>query len=108
MHPEELSVPPNPFEQGRRFRAGADGHRRVMEQAAARMFEMAQRHSERLEEQRLRLAQRLRLRGGWIAPRPLNRRKPGREPDAGGVPAVPDRPKNLSGGAAAALEYEED
>jgi hypothetical protein len=28
--------------------------------------------------------------------------------DDGGVPVEPNRPKNLSGGAAAALEYEDD
>jgi hypothetical protein len=100
----------DPFNQGRRIRLHAERHSRTMEQAAARMFEMAQRHSDLLDAQRLRLAERLRLRGGWTAPRPFNRprRKPGDAGESGGVPAVPDRPKNLSGGAAAAMEFEED
>jgi hypothetical protein len=71
---------------------------------------MTLRHSDLLVEQRLRLAEGLHLRGGWTVSngRGGPRRKPGREPDAGGVPATPDRPKNLSGGAAAAMEFEDD
>ena len=103
-------MPRDPFEQGRRFRTQADRHGRAMEQAAARLFEMEQRRSDLLDEQRMRLAQRLRLRGGWTAPRPFKqtRRRPSDEPESGGVPAIRDRPRNLSGGAAAALEFEED
>ena len=39
-------------------------------------------------------------------PRPpkRNKRRPGKDPDSGGVPAEPDRPLNLSGGAAAELD----
>jgi hypothetical protein len=103
-------MPSNPFEQGRRIGAHADRHRRVMEQAAAKVFGRAQRHSGPLEVQSARLAHQLRLRLSWTAPRPFGRpkRKPGDDPEIGGVPAVPDRPKNLSGGAAAAMEFEED
>ena len=103
-------MPRDPFEQGRRIPAQAGRQRSTLEQVAARVFEMAQRHGALLDEQRTQLAYRLRLRGGWTAPRPSSRpgRKPGDEPHGGGVPAVPDRPKNLSGGAAAALEFEED
>jgi hypothetical protein len=39
------------------------------------------------------------------------RKKPPRRPknlDEGGVPVEPNKPKNLSGGAAAALEFEDD
>ena len=38
------------------------------------------------------------------------RRRPRRRKDLdeGGVPVEPDKPKNLSGGAAAALEFEDD
>ena len=36
------------------------------------------------------------------------RRRKGEDPDEGGVPAVPDRPSTLSGGAAAALEFDGD
>jgi hypothetical protein len=103
-------MPTDPFHQGRRIRLHAERHSRTIERAAARLFEMAQRHGDLPDEQRVRLAEWLRLRGGWTGPRPFNRprRKGGDTPESGGVPAVPDRPKNLSGGAAAAMEYEED
>ncbi|HEU0100648.1 MAG TPA: hypothetical protein VFQ67_17955 [Allosphingosinicella sp.] len=42
---------------------------------------------------------------------PFLRRRRGRkgpDPEEGGVPAAPDRPSTLSGGAAAALEFDED
>jgi hypothetical protein len=35
------------------------------------------------------------------------RRRRGPDPDEGGVPVEPDRPSTLSGGAAAALEFDE-
>jgi hypothetical protein len=35
------------------------------------------------------------------------RRSRGGDPDEGGVPVEPDRPSTLSGGAAAALDFEE-
>ena len=34
-------------------------------------------------------------------------RRKGKDPEAGGVPVEPDRPDTLSGGAAAALEWDE-
>jgi hypothetical protein len=42
---------------------------------------------------------------------PFLRRRKGRrgaDPDEGGVPVEPDRPSTLSGGAAAALEFDAD
>jgi hypothetical protein len=36
------------------------------------------------------------------------RRRRGPDPDEGGVPVEPDRPSTLSGGAAVALDFEED
>jgi hypothetical protein len=103
-------MPFHPFNQGRRIRLHVERHSRTMEQVAAKLFEIAQRNGVQLDEQRGHLAHRLRLRGAWTTPRPFNRprRKPGDQPESGGVPAVPDRPKNLSGGAAAAMEFEED
>jgi hypothetical protein len=43
----------------------------------------------------------------WVA---LHKRRPrrGRDLDDGGVPVEPDKPRTLSGGAAAALEFDED
>ena len=38
---------------------------------------------------------------------PPRSRRPGRGIEDGMIPAVPDRPKNLSGGAAAALEFDD-
>lgn len=35
------------------------------------------------------------------------RRRRGGDPDEGGVPVEPDRPSTLSGGAAAALDFED-
>ncbi|MDB5669028.1 MAG: hypothetical protein JWL74_1978 [Alphaproteobacteria bacterium] len=35
-------------------------------------------------------------------------RRPGKAPDAGGVPVEPDRPLDLSGGAAAPLDFEKE
>jgi hypothetical protein len=43
---------------------------------------------------------------GWIEARKRRRRR-GKDFDDGGVPVGPDKPKNLSGGAAAALEFDE-
>jgi hypothetical protein len=44
------------------------------------------------------------LRGpGW----PRLRRKRDRDLDDGGVPVEPDKPRNLEGGAAAALEFDD-
>jgi hypothetical protein len=81
-----------------------------MEEVVAKLFEMAKGRAAELDEQRAQRADRLRLRAAWTPRRPFKRprRKPGDEPESGGVPAVPDRPKNLSGGAAAALEFETD
>ena len=36
------------------------------------------------------------------------RGRPGKELDEGGVPVEPDRPRDLSGGAAAELDFEEE
>jgi hypothetical protein len=46
---------------------------------------------------------------GWLAwiEASRRRRKPGKEDDAGALPVEPDRPLNLSGGAAAELEYDD-
>jgi hypothetical protein len=38
----------------------------------------------------------------------LNRRRKDKDPDHGGVPVEPNRPNTLSGGAAAALEFDDD
>jgi len=35
-------------------------------------------------------------------------RRPGKAPDAGGVPVEPDRPRDLTGGAAAPLDFEDE
>ena len=37
-----------------------------------------------------------------------SRKKRDRDLDEGGVPVEPNKPKNLTGGAAAALEFDED
>jgi len=39
--------------------------------------------------------------------RPQSRRKRGRDLDDGGVPVEPNKPLNLEGGAAAALEFDD-
>ena len=36
------------------------------------------------------------------------RQPPGKAPDAGGVPVEPDNPRDLSGGAAAPLDFENE
>lgn len=41
---------------------------------------------------------------GWIEAQKRRRRR--KDLDEGGVPVEPDKPKNLSGGAAAALEFD--
>jgi hypothetical protein len=38
----------------------------------------------------------------------LTRRRKDKDPDQGGVPVEPNRPNTLSGGAAAALEFDGD
>jgi hypothetical protein len=62
------------------------------------------------EERGIHLSIRVRLGPGQGGPLRWRstRRKPEADPEAGGVPASPDRPMNLSGGAAAALEFESD
>jgi len=45
---------------------------------------------------------------GPIPPFLRSRKKKRPDLDEGGVPVEPDKPKNLSGGAAAALEFDED
>ena len=44
---------------------------------------------------------------GLPYPRMPKKRRKGGEPDEGGVPVEPNRPSTLSGGAAAALEFDE-
>ena len=44
----------------------------------------------------------------WLEARKPKRRKPGKDRDDGGVLVEPDRPLNLSGGATAPLEFEND
>ena len=43
---------------------------------------------------------------GWIETQKRRRRRR-RDLDDGGVPVEPDKPRNLSGGAAAALEFDD-
>lgn len=43
---------------------------------------------------------------GWIEAQKRRRRRR-KDLDDGGVPVGPDKPKNLSGGAAAALEFDD-
>jgi hypothetical protein len=38
----------------------------------------------------------------------LARRRKGKDPDRGGVPVEPNRPNTLTGGAAAALEFDDE
>lgn len=42
-----------------------------------------------------------------VVPKAFKRRRPGKTPEDGGVPVEPNRPNTLSGGAAAALEFDE-
>ncbi len=42
---------------------------------------------------------------GWL--RSIDHRPKGKDKDSGGLPVEPDRPRNLSGGAAEALEYDD-
>ena len=45
----------------------------------------------------------------WAEAQQRRRRRRGRKNlDEGGVPVEPNKPRNLSGGAAAALEFEDD
>lgn len=46
------------------------------------------------------------LAAAFVANR--KRRGPGKTPNAGGVPVEPDSPRGLSGGAAAALDFENE
>ena len=41
----------------------------------------------------------------WMEAASRKKRKPGKDLDDGGVPVEPDRPRNLTGGAAAELEF---
>ncbi len=82
----------------------------AMARTAARLALLRRQALERLETQRARLAERMMQRGVRLGPGPAgNRRKPGPRQDRedGGVPVSPDRPKNLSGGAAAKLIFED-
>ena len=44
---------------------------------------------------------------GWIEAQKRKRRR-GKDLDDGGVPVEPNKPKNLTGGAAAPLEYDDE
>jgi hypothetical protein len=43
----------------------------------------------------------------WTEALKRRKRKPGKDNDRGGVPVEPDRPQNLTGGAAAELDFED-
>lgn len=103
----------NPFEKGRRVQARAERQAQAVERVALRVAEVARRQRETAGRVKVRLLERLAGRlgrdGTWQAPtfpKPPGRR-PGREPEDGGVPVAPDRPNSLSGGAAAAVERED-
>ncbi|HZG08732.1 MAG TPA: hypothetical protein VEZ70_07130 [Allosphingosinicella sp.] len=83
-------------------------------EAVARLAELRRQGSRTSEERSIHLSVRIRMgpgRGG-LHGGPLRwrstRRRPGSDGQAGGVPVRPDRPGHLSGGAAAALEFEKD
>ena len=44
----------------------------------------------------------------WVEAERRRRRRGRKNLDDGGVPVAPDKPRNLFGGAAAALEFEDD
>lgn len=44
----------------------------------------------------------------WVEERRFRRRRKPKPGEDGGVPVEPDKPRNLSGGAAAALEFDEE
>ena len=60
-----------------------------------------------LADDRARVEALLRLAQGW---KPDSKPKRRRRPDVedGGVPVSPDRPRNLTGGAAAALDFDDE
>jgi hypothetical protein len=43
----------------------------------------------------------------WLRKQFRSRRPRGKDPESGGVPVEPDKPRDLTGGAAAALDFEE-
>jgi hypothetical protein len=103
---------PDPFDMSRRLQERAERQARAAERVVARMADAARRRRDAIERQRGRLLERLAGRlgpdGEWTAPSPKPpRRRPGRESEGGGVPAEPNRPNTLSGGAAASVEREE-
>ena len=104
-------MPPSWFHHRRSPRADPTGRRtaRVTE-ALARLAEVRRGGMGTSEERSIRLAFRIRFGPGQGGPLRFRsaRRKPGADPESGGVPVSPDRPGSLSGGAAAALEFEND
>lgn len=50
---------------------------------------------------------RIRIGKFVVVTKTFKRRRPGKKPEDGGVPVEPNRPNTLSGGAAAALEFDE-
>ena len=44
----------------------------------------------------------------WLDAQRKRRRRRGKDLEDGGVPVAPDKPKNLTGGAAAALEFDDE
>ena len=113
MTPEERQ------EQHRRRQAeAAEIRRRLIAEAADRRAEFRKRQSELIG-----LARDSRRGSAWVQRAirdafnrsvdwnwgPVRkRRRRGPEAEDGGVPVTPDRPRNLSGGAAAALDFEND
>ena len=104
-------MPPKWFEHHRHPRPDPQGGATArMAEAIARLAEMRRRGIRTSEELGIRMSVRVRIGPGqsgslrWRS----TRRRPEADPEAGGVPVSPDRPRNLSGGAAAALEFEND
>ena len=104
-------MPPKWFEHRRTPRPDPVAHATArMAEAIARLAEMRRRGIKTSEELGIRMSLRIHTGPGRSGPLRWRstRRKPRPDPEAGGVPVSPDRPKNLSGGAAAALEFEND
>jgi hypothetical protein len=105
-------MPEEPFDQRRRRAAEAQARLEArLAATTARLAELRRQAAKRRDADHRRLTVQLRQFRSRMGPGPGGRpplRKPRRDPEAGGVPAVPDRPKNLSGGAAAELEFERE
>jgi hypothetical protein len=94
----------NPFEEAMRaLGAARRAARRELEEARRQLTErMAASRAELKAREEAILAQIEAMR------RDRKRRRPGKDRDAGGVPVKPNRPKNLEGGAAVALDFGTD